>query len=111
MSMIGAQYDARFGLPSKIVLISGSPNAKVLCAPQNVAATASPGVLFSSLLRKRAKSETNEPKCSSGSRIRRATAWLRSNPSPFVKALQNAFHTDDDSLAYKEHHRFISALK
>jgi hypothetical protein len=39
--MTGAQYAARFGLPSKMVFNKGSPNARVLCDVQNVAAIAS----------------------------------------------------------------------
>lgn len=98
--MIGAQYDARFGFPSNIVLINGRPKARVLCAPQNVAATASPGVLLKSLDLKMEKSVINEPKCNRGNMIRSAIAWLKSNPSPRVKALQNAFHTMPRSTIY-----------
>jgi hypothetical protein len=39
--MIGAQYDARFGFPSKIVLTRGRPKANVLWEAMNIAATVS----------------------------------------------------------------------
>ena len=41
MNMIGAQYAARFGLPSNIVFTRGKPNAKVLWDEQNIDATIS----------------------------------------------------------------------
>ena len=93
ISMIGAQYDARFGFPSKIVLINGKPNANVLCAPQNVAATASPGELFRIFDLNMLNNVKREPICSKGSIIRRTMALLKSMPRPLVKALQKAFQT------------------
>ena len=97
--MTGAQYDARFGLPSNIVFINGNPKASVLCALQKVAATASPGVLFKNFDLKNENSVTNEPICNSGSIINKTTAWLKSKPSPLVNASQNAFHTIPSSTS------------
>lgn len=90
---MGAQYAARFGLPSKIVFISGSPNARVLWALQNVAATISPGVKFSGFNRNMENSVANKLECSRGKIIRRVMPCLSSKPSPVVNALQNAFQT------------------
>mmetsp|Transcript_9615 Transcript_9615/g.20810 ORF Transcript_9615/g.20810 Transcript_9615/m.20810 type:complete len:99 (+) Transcript_9615:282-578(+) len=91
---MGAQYDAKFGFPSKMVLMRGKPNASVLCAPQNVAATASPmDALMSTLDLKMVKRDRRDPMCSRGSMVRSAMAWENSSPNPRVKALQNAFQT------------------
>eukprot|EP00985_Skeletonema_marinoi_P012949 scaffold6346_cov116-Skeletonema_marinoi.AAC.5 len=89
----GAQYAARFGFPSKIVLINGRPNASVLCELQNAAATASPGETFNSLLLKKVKNVISDPICSRGSMVKRVIAFPKSKPRPFENALQNAFQT------------------
>ena len=46
MNIIGAQYAAKFGFPSKIVFTKGNPNANVLCDAQYIAATTSSLVRF-----------------------------------------------------------------
>ena len=94
VSMIGAQYDARCGLPSNIMLIRGRPKARVLCPEQNVAAIASPGDTYAnSLERKTEESAMSDPSCTRGRIIRRTTAELKSNPIPLANALENAFQT------------------
>ena len=103
----GAQYEARFGLPSKIVLISGSPNASVLCELQNAAATDSPFDMFKSLLLKRVKNDINDPICSNGNMVKRDIAFPKSKPRPFVKALQNAFHTIPRRTIYEKEKRQV----
>lgn len=80
-------------MPSKIVLIKGRPKASVLCALQNVAATASPGEKPKRLTRKKEKSEAKDAACSAGSSVRSAMACFTSNPKPLVNALQKAFQT------------------
>ena len=74
ISMIGAQYDAIFALPSNIVFINGSPKASVLCDALKVAATASPGVLFNNFDLKNENSVINVPICSNGSIINKTIA-------------------------------------
>lgn len=103
----GAQYEARFGLPSKIVLISGMPNASVLCELQNAAATDSPFDMFKSLLLKRVKNAINDPICSNGNMVKRDIAFPKSKPRPFVNALQNAFHTIPRRTIYKKEKRQV----
>jgi hypothetical protein len=91
--MIGAQYDARFGFPSKIVWIKGRPKANPLCELQKAAATASPGDRFKGLLLKKVNNVNNDPVCNSGNMVKREIAFLRFRPRPFANALQNAFQT------------------
>ena len=93
MNISGAQYDARFWFPSKMVLINGNPNASVFCEAQNIAATTS-GRENS---RKGAENILNnapkEAKWSVGNRVRRTKLCLSSSPKPLENALQNAFQT------------------
>ena len=113
ISIIGAQYDARFTFPSKMVLINGRPKASVLCEAQNVAATASPGVLFKSSFDLKSENSTiNEPICNSGNSIKRDIAWLKSKPSPLVNASQKAFQTIPRSTTLmREHECILQSLK
>ena len=91
--MIGAQYAARFGFPSKIVFNKGSPNARVLCDVQNVAAIASSREKLRALELKNFMSNLKLPTWRDDKRPRRNTPCENSIPSPLVNALQNAFHT------------------
>jgi hypothetical protein len=79
--------------PSKMVLIRGNPNARVFCAPQNVAAFASSEDRPKMGEWKIDDRDIKEPACRAGRRVRRAAACFISNPIPLVNALQNAFHT------------------
>ena len=94
-------------MPSKIVLISGRPNASVLCELQNAAATDSPFDMFKSLLLKRVKNAINDPICSNGNMVKRDIAFPKSKPSPFVNALQNAFHTIPRRTIYEKEKRQV----
>lgn len=93
MNIIGAQYEARFGLPSNMVLTSGSPNANVLCDAQNMAATVSPRLKPQKGCWNILNKNTNDMICRVGKMARRAAACLNSRPIPFEKALQKAFQT------------------
>lgn len=95
MSIIGAQYDAKLlDPPENIVLMSGNPNAKVLCDAHKAAATAFfptfvldvvfvvvasideefDGTNLSPKKRKIRKNASNVPICSNGNSINKVIA-------------------------------------
>ena len=78
-------------MPSNIVFTRGSPNASVLCDAQNDAAVTSSFEKFNTLKRRKKAYRLRE--CKKESITKRIKPCERSIPRPFVKALQNAFHT------------------
>ena len=73
--------------------------------PQKVAALASSEDKPRDLEWKREESESRDPACKTGSRVRRAAACFICNPKPLVKALQKAFHTIPSMTHCNPHHR------
>lgn len=98
--MTGAQYAARFAFPSKIVFNKGRPKANVLCDVQKVAAIASSREKFKTLELKNFMRTLKLPMCNDDNSPRRAIPCDTSIPSPFVKALQNAFQTRPMRMYY-----------
>jgi hypothetical protein len=93
MSIIGAEYAARFGLPSNMVLMRGKPNASVLCDAQNVAETASSFVQLTSLDVKKQNNPAIDVRWRMGKSAKSVADCLVPRPIPLVNALQNAFQT------------------
>jgi len=90
MNISGAQYEATYGLPWKMVWINGSPNARVLCDAQNMAATASLVVKPKTWREKRLKKAASESKCNVGKRVSKTTVCRTSSPNPVENALEKA---------------------
>jgi hypothetical protein len=84
------------------VLIKGRPKAKVLCAPQKVAAIDSSNEKPNIFNRKNENSDARDATCRAGSNVRRAMACFTSNPKPLVNALLNAFQTIPSRTIYIE---------
>ena len=101
MNMTGAQYAARLAFPSKIVLRRGNPKAKVLWEVQNVAAMTSARLKLKIFELKNFIKTAKLPKWREDKSPRRKIPWRTSIPMPFVKALQNAFHTKPTRINYQ----------
>jgi hypothetical protein len=98
--MSGATKEARFGFPSKMVLISGSPKAKVFCDEQKMAATISGREKLKTGKEKTLNRTPIDPRCSDGSSVNSTRVCLKFRPSPLVNALQKAFQTIPRRMIY-----------
>jgi hypothetical protein len=71
MNMSGATKEAKFGFPSKMVLIRGKPNARVFCEAQKMAATISSRENPKALMENNLKRTASDPRCKAGRRVSR----------------------------------------
>lgn len=102
MNISGVQYDAMLGLPSKIVLIKGRPNARVLWEAVNIAAIVSLREKLNQGREKALKRTAKDKRCIAGISVSRDKAWRNSKLIPEENALQKEFHTIPNSITYKQ---------
>ena len=69
--MSGATKEAKFAFPSKIVLMSGKPNARVFCEAQKMAATISSRENPNALMEKNLNRTPRAPRCNAGRSVKR----------------------------------------